>query len=62
LRSASNPIIARPEIIQAYLPVQNEVADDFVKLINEEIYTADQSTAVFEGFEENLRLLIFECK
>jgi hypothetical protein len=61
LRSASNPIIARPQMVQAYLPNQNEVADEFVRLINEEIGTCSPAIAVFDGFEENLRLLTLEC-
>ena len=48
-------------MVQAYLPNQNEVADEFVRLISEEIGNCSPAIAVFEGFEENLRLLTLEC-
>ena len=60
LRSASNPIVARPQTIQFYLPNHNEVADEFIKLIYQKVNSASKS-AQFDQFEENLRLLTLEC-
>ena len=60
LRSAINPILARPQIISSYLPNHNIVANEFIDLINEKFGNENQVELDF--LEENLRLLALECK
>ncbi len=53
--------MARPQAIHSYLPNHNEVANDFIKLLQEKI-EANADTVTLKDFEQNLRLLALECK
>ncbi len=62
LRTATNPVMARPQMIHSYLPVHNEITDDLVRIINRQIEAEDGSSVVFDKFDQMLRLLALECK
>ena len=61
LRSASNPILVKPQTIQSYAPNQSEVANDMINVINAKFDT-NSNILHYEGFEKLLRLLALECK
>ncbi len=61
LRTASNPILARPQTIYSYLSNQNQVANELVKVIDEK-FAPNQSVLYYEEFNQILRLLALECK
>lgn len=54
--------MAKIQTIQSYLHNHDEVANEFIKLIDENATKNSQGTAIYEKFEENLRLLTLECK
>jgi hypothetical protein len=60
LRSASNPIMVRPQTVLSYLPTQNVVANEFLDFINKKF---DQNSSIlnFNSFDRPLRLLALEC-
>ncbi len=62
LRTTSNPIIAKIQTIQSYLNNHNQVANEFIRLIDKNARENSNNIAVYERFEENLRLLTLECK
>jgi hypothetical protein len=61
MRSASNPILVKPQTIQSYAPNQSEVANDMIDVINEK-FDSNSKVLHYEGFEKLLRLLALECK
>lgn len=60
LRTAVNPVMARPQTIYSYLPDHNQVADEFIELLNKRLNNQDKS-AILDNFEDDLRLLALEC-
>ena len=60
LRTASNPILARPQTIHSYIKNQNDVANELVNVINEK-FEPNQNVLHYRSFEQLLRLLALEC-
>jgi hypothetical protein len=52
--------MARPQTIYSYLPDHNQVADEFIELLNKRLNNQDKS-AILDNFEDDLRLLALEC-
>lgn len=61
LRTAANPVMARPQTIYSYLPNHNEITNDFVHILNTKI-GPNNSSITIERFDEKLKLLALECK
>ncbi len=61
MRSASNPILVKPQTIHSYAPNQSEVANDMIDVINEK-FVPSSNVLHYQGFEKLLRLLALECK
>ncbi len=63
LRSASNPIMARPQSIHNYLGNQNQVANEMIAYVERKfIENKSDRKLNYEGFDQVLRLLALECK
>ena len=60
LRSASNPIAARPKNVALFLEKHDEVARDFLNIIDKKF--GNNSSVVLNQFEENLKLAALESK
>ena len=58
LRSATNPVVARPQAIYNFLPKQNAIAQEFTDILVEK---CNGKELILNGFEKNLRLLGYEC-
>ena len=59
LRTASNPIIAKPKNVYYFLPSQNKIGNDFINIVHEKF--GDSNSIVLNEFQETLKLLALEC-
>ena len=57
-RSATNPIMARPQKVLSYLPKQNRVVDEFLHLL--ELKMQQDNTLIDERFQINLKYINLE--
>lgn len=61
LRSATNPIIAKPQVAYENLPNQNQISNDFVTIIKKNFTSQSTGNVVqLKQFETSLRLLAYE--
>ena len=58
LRTASNPVLARPQSIHNYLKPQNEVGNEFIDYVNGQF--GNEKKLSLTAFDQTLRLLAFE--
>lgn len=63
MRSASNPIVARPQSIMSYISFQNQVGNEFIEYIEKKFAeNGHPNKLTYNGFDQMLRLLALECK
>ena len=60
LRSAANPIAVKPQNISLFMPQQDKITKNLVKLINKKF--EKKHSIVLNKFEQTLRLLALDCK
>jgi len=58
LRSASNPIIARPQTIKSYLPMHNTIASELINVIKSKI--VEKNFTIIDKFQIYLKMLCLE--
>jgi len=53
--------MARPQTIYSYLPDHNQIADEFIELLNKKLTNQDKNVTL-DNFDQDLKLLALECK
>ena len=63
LRSASNPIMAKPQSVHSYISNQNQVGNELIEYINKKFdeFNATGDQLHYSGFDQVLRHVALEC-
>ena len=61
-RSATNPIMARPQRVLSYLSTQNDIIDEFIQIIKEDLKKASDQPVTIKKFQNRIKYLNLECK
>ena len=61
LRTASNPILMKPEYILSYFKIHNKIINEMIDWLNSK-FENEQKSIELDEFNKTLQYLAFECK
>ena len=61
LRTAANPVVARPATIHSYIDKYSIVVNDFIEYLSRKFETQESTTILLNDFSGYLHYLSLEC-